>query len=624
MDRHSALAATAALFFALTASAQSLRVDPPHWWIGTPTNRLELLVSSDAELSSATVSGQGITVVSDVAAANPRYRYVTVEIQPGAKPGSATVAAEAGRKKIRAEWKLKERRPRALAPGLSQRDLIYLVTPDRFANGNPSNDDVAGMTERGVDRAHNYKRHGGDLAGMTAHLDYVKSLGATAVWPMPLLENDMPAASYHGYAITDHYRIDPRYGSHLDYINWVDGLHARGMKAIKDMVFNHVGTGHYLYQSPPDSSWFNAWPSAPAADPRAKARGEEKPAFTSIHRYQTLYDPYASARDRERQTDGWFVGSMPDVNGRDPHCARYFIQNSLWWIEEAQLDGFRVDTWLYPDQAFMREWMAAVKAFEPQFYVYSESWVHSAHAQAFYLETHPDLTGAADFPMYWGLKKAVERPSGWNEGMADVYNALAADYLYGFDRAGDHLVTFLDNHDEGRFFGKVGKDLDRFKLGLGMLYTLRGIPSIYYGTELLYSALDDHGSMRQDFAGGWPGDKTSGFTGQGLTADQREAQAYVRQLGALRAAHPLIGTGNFMQFTPDMGSFAYAWYSDTEVILVLANGDDRAHRWPTERVAELGITPSTSFTDLIQGGTVTAGAELTFPAKGIRMLRASR
>lgn len=624
MDRHSALAATAALFFAVTASAQSLRVDPPHWWIGTPTNRLELLVSSDAELSSATVSGQGITVVSDVAAANPRYRYVTVEIQPGAKPGSATVAAEAGRKKIRAEWKLKERRPRALAPGLSQRDLVYLVTPDRFANGNPSNDDVAGMTERGVDRAHNYKRHGGDLAGMTAHLDYVKSLGATAVWPMPLLENDMPAASYHGYAITDHYRIDPRYGSHLDYIQWVDGLHARGMKAIKDMVFNHVGTGHYLYQSPPDSSWFNAWPSAPAADPRAKARGEEKPAFTSIHRYQTLYDPYASARDRERQTDGWFVGSMPDVNGRDPHCARYFIQNSLWWIEEAQLDGFRVDTWLYPDQAFMREWMAAVKAFEPQFYVYSESWVHSAHAQAFYLETHPDLTGAADFPMYWGLKKAVERPSGWNEGMADVYNALAADYLYGFDRAGDHLVTFLDNHDEGRFFGKVGKDLDRFKLGLGMLYTLRGIPSIYYGTELLYSALDDHGAMRQDFAGGWPGDKTSGFTGQGLTADQREAQAYVRQLGALRAAHPLIGTGNFMQFTPDMGSFAYAWYSDTEVILVLANGDDRTHRWPTERVAELGITPSTSFTDLIQGGTVTAGAELTFPAKGIRMLRASR
>ena len=404
-------------------------MDPPHWWVGTPVNRLELLVSSDAELSSASVSAPGVVVVSDVAAANPRYRYVTVEIQPGAKPGSATVVAEAGRKKIRAEWKLKERRPRAMAPGLSQRDLIYLVTPDRFANGDPSNDDVAGMTERGSDRNDNYKRHGGDLAGMTAHLDYVKSLGATAVWPMPLLENDMPAASYHGYAITDHYRIDPRYGTHSDYVNWVDGLHVRGMKAIKDMVFNHVGTGHYLYQSPPDSSWFNAWPSAPATDPRAKARGEEKPAFTSIHRYQTLYDPYASARDRGRQTDGWFVGSMPDVNGRDPHCARYFIQNSLWWIEEAQLDGFRVDTWLYPDQAFMREWMAAVKAFEPKFYVYSESWVHSAHAQAFYLETNPDLTGAADFPIYWGLKKAVERPSGWNEGMADVYNALAADYL---------------------------------------------------------------------------------------------------------------------------------------------------------------------------------------------------
>jgi glycosidase len=344
----------------------------------------------------------------------------------------------------------------------------------------------------------------------------------------------------------------------------------------------------------------------------------------SIHRYQTLYDPYGSERDRQLQTDGWFDGSMPDVNGRDPHCARYFIQNSLWWIEEAQLDGIRVDTWLYPDQAFLREWMAAVKAFEPQLYVYSESWVHSAHAQAFYLETHPDLTGAADFPMYWGLKKAVERPSGWNEGMADVYNALASDYLYGLDRAGDHLVTFLDNHDEGRFFGKVGKDLDRFKLGIGMLYTLRGIPSVYYGTELLYSALDDHGSMRQDFAGGWPGDRNSGFSGQGLNAEQREAQAYMRQLGALRAAEPLIGSGNFKQFTPDMGSFAYAWYSDAEVILVLANGDARDHQWPTERVAELGIRDGSQGVDLLSAATFTLGAQLDFPAKGIRILKFSR
>lgn len=613
-----------ALIAAGSAAAQTLRVDPPHWWVGTPYNRIELLVSADVPLRAAHVQGPGIHVVSDVPASNPRYRYVTVELEPGSKPATAAVVARTDQGKVRAEWGLKARRPRTAAPGLNQRDLIYLLTPDRFANGDPRNDDVEGLTERGVDRNHNYKRHGGDLAGMIAQLDYVKSLGVTAVWPMPLLENDMPAASYHGYAITDHYRIDPRYGTHADYLKWADGLHARGMKAIKDMVFNHVGTGHYLYQSPPDSSWFNAWPSAPANDPRAKARGEEKPAFTSLHRYQTLYDPYASDRDRVRQTDGWFVGSMPDVNGRDPHCARYFIQNSLWWIEEAQLDGFRVDTWLYPDQAFLRDWMAAVKSFESQFYVFSESWVHSAHAQAFYLKTHPDLPGAADFPMYWGLKKAVERPSGWNEGMADVYNALASDYLYGVDRAGDHLVTFLDNHDEGRFFGKVGKDLDRFKLGLGMLYTMRGIPSIYYGTELLYSALDDHGSMRQDFAGGWPGDRSSGFTGQGLTAEQREAQRFVRQLGALRAAQPLIGGGSFKQFTPDMGSFAYAWYSDAEVILVLANGDARDHQWPTERVAELGIHDGSQGVDLLSGAPATLGAQLEFPAKGIRIVKFSR
>ena len=226
--------------------------------------------------------------------------------------------------------------------------------------------------------------------------------------------------------------------------------------------------------------------------------------------------------------------------------------------------------------------------------------------------------------MYWGLKKAVERPSGWNEGMADVYNALAADYLYGFDRAGDHLITFLDNHDEGRFFGKVGRDFARFKLGLGMLYTLRGVPTIYYGTELLFAAKDDHGAMRQDFAGGWPGDKSSGFTGQGLAPEQKEAQAYLRQLGALRAEQKLIGQGRFMQFTPDMGSFAYAWYSDSEVILVLANGDEVLRTWPVERFAELGLKPGTPVSDLLIGGGFNAEASLDFGAKGIRVLKFSR
>jgi len=612
------------LIVGVSASAQSLRIDPPHWWVGTPYPRVELLVQADAPLTEVHVQGQGVRLVSDEPAANPRYRYVTVELAADTRPGTVAVVARTAKGKVRAEWPLKTRRARTQAPGLTQRDLIYLLTPDRFANGDPTNDDLAGMAERGVDRKHNYQRHGGDLAGMTSQLDYIKSLGATAVWPMPLLENDMPAASYHGYAITDHYRIDPRYGTHEDYVRWADGLHARGMKAIKDMVFNHVGTGHYLFQNPPDSSWFNAWPTDRSQTDSEKALGRYKAPFNSIHRYQTLYDPYASVRDRVRHTDGWFDGSMPDVNGRDPHCARYLIQNSLWWIEEAQLDGFRVDTWLYPDQAFLRDWMAAVKSFEPAFYVFSESWVHSAHAQAFYLQTHSDLTGAADFPMYWGLKKAVERPSGWNEGMADVYNALAADYLYGADRAGDRMVTFLDNHDEGRFFGKVGKDMERFKLGLGMLYTLRGIPCLYYGTELLYAAQDDHGAMRQDFAGGWSGDQSSGFTGQGLTADQRAAQAYLRQLGALRASEPLIGGGSFMQFTPDMGSFAYAWYSDREVVLVLVNGDDRAHRWPVARFGELGISAQTRWTDALDGTESTAGSDVEFRPKSIRILKANR
>lgn len=605
-------------FFVLAATmlahGQDVRIDPPNWWVGMPGGHVELLVHSARGVESVSIQGDQVWLVEDEAAANAQYHYVTMSV--AAKAPAQTVkilVKEKGRRRAKVvHYELKARdATRRRLMGLSPRDQMYLITPDRFANGDTRNDRVRGMKERGLDRSDGYARHGGDLKGIVDQLDYIESLGSTAIWTMPVLVNDMEDGSYHGYAITDHYEVDPRFGSNQDYIDYCEALHSRDMKVVMDMIFNHTGKEHHLFLNPPDSNWFNEWEGY-----------ENGYVETSNHRYQTSFDPYASHFDRVRYSDGWFVHTMTDINGRDEHMAQYLIQNSIWWIETCGIDAFRVDTYPYPGLDFMRQWSTAISAVYPDFFIFGESWVHDAHAQAYMLNDQPDLDAGADFVLYYALKSAMEKPSGWIDGVSRVYSGLAADYLYR-DKAKD-MVIFLDNHDEGRFVGKIDGDKDKYRIGLGMLYSLRGIPCLYYGTEILYREEDDHGAMRQDMAGGWEGDESNVFTGENLSADQQEALAYVRHLAQARANEPLIGTASFMQWHPIGGMYAYAWYDETGALMVFVNMDNEAQTFDLARAAEIGVTEGAEAQNVLDGGVETLGAERSVPPMSITWLKIER
>lgn len=625
-----ALAMVGVSFSAFGTKELHVRMDPPNWWVGMPGNSVELLVETARQEAIASIvltKAQGVRILKDEVAQNSAYHYVTLVIEPSAPAQTLAfmVKTEKGRKYTH-YYEIEARdASRRSQMGLNSRDLLYLVTPDRFANGNPSNDQVRGMDEQTLDRSEGYQRHGGDLEGLTAHLDYIASLGATAVWTMPVLVNDMPRASYHGYAITDHYRVDPRFGGHGAYKAYANALHAKDMKLVMDMVPNHIGTAHRFYQNPPDSNWINAWPGRPETD----KNGEVGKPFITNHRYATLYDPYAAPSDHQQFTDGWFVSSMVDVNQRDRHCAQYLIQNALWWIEEIGVDAFRVDTWIYPDQNFLDQWSTAIHSVYPDFFIFSESWVHNEHSQQYFLDRHPTLDGAADFMMYQAWKEALEKPTTWNGGLNHFYMNLAADYLY---REPENFIVFLDNHDEGRFFAKVKEDKDLYKVGLAMLYTMRGIPCLYYGTEVLMKAENDHGAMRQDFYGGWTGDAKNAFTGEGLTSDEAEALAFVRELADLRKAHPVIGTGALRQWAPYNDVYAYAWSSDEEVLLVMVNRNgnpqyfdlNRMGDWLKEVSALEVVLESKPLGDLPSAGGLQAAVETgsyLMASNGVTILR---
>ena len=580
-----ALAMMTVTFSAFGTRDLPVRMDPPNWWVGMPGNSVELLVETLRQEAIASVTltqGQGVRMLKDEAAQNSAYHYVTLVIEPSAPAQTLvfTVKTEKGRKYSHYYHLEARDASRRSHMGLDSRDFIYLVTPDRFANGNLANDQVRELEEQTLDRSEGYQRHGGDLEGLTAHLDYIASLGATAVWTMPVLVNDMPRASYHGYAITDHYRVDPRFGGHRAYKAYAEALHAKDMKLVMDMVPNHIGTAHRFYQNPPDSNWINAWPGQPKTD----KNGEVGEPLITNHRYATMYDPYAAPSDKAQFTDGWFVSSMVDVNQRDRHCAQYLVQNAIWWIESIGVDAFRVDTWIYPDQSFLNQWSTAIHAVYPDFFIFSESWVHNEHSQQYFLDQHPTLDGAADFMMYQAWKEALEKPTSWNGGLNHFYMNLAADYLY---REPENFVVFLDNHDEGRFFAKVKEDKDLYKMGLAMLYTMRGIPCLFYGTEVLMRAESDHGAMRQDMFGGWEGDTKNAFTGENLTGDEAEALAFVRELADLRTAHPVIGTGSLRQWAPYNDVYAYAWYNEEELVLVLVNRSEMLQKFAAKRLHPL-------------------------------------
>ena len=552
------------------------RVDPPHWWVGLGDGELQLLVYGSGISSwEPSLSHPGIRLMRAQKTTNTNYLFLELALEDGLEPGTVMLHFSKDKKHYARPFELRARTDWQPA-GLGPQDMMYLIMPDRFANGDPANDVVEGMHDQSLDRSNDYFRHGGDLAGITARLDYLQDLGITAIWLNPVLENNQPKASYHGYAATDLYRIDPRLGSHQDYLDFTAACRSRGIKVVMDIIHNHWGDQHPLYTNLVSSEWIHQWPE-----------------FTrTTYKDFTLMDPYAAEADRKLMTDGWFDTHMPDLNQQDPLLARYIIQNNLWWVEEAGTDALRMDTWAYSDPKFLETWSAAVRKAYPGLGLFAETWVHGGVVQAFYhgntildKKFQPDMPGLTDFQSYYAINEALTKSDGWTEGVTRLYLTLAKDFVY---RDPSLNVVFLDNHDLSRFFGVVGRNDAKFRAGIDWLMTVRGIPMLYYGTEILMGELADAhgGSVRKDFPGGWSTDSTDKFSAAGRTEAENQAFDYVRGMARWRKANAVLHSGRLTQFVPQDGVYVFFRYNEQKTVMTVLNASAKERSLSLNRFAE--------------------------------------
>ncbi|RKD20150.1 alpha-amylase [Pelobium manganitolerans] len=557
------------------------RVEPMFWFTKMHNNKLQLLVhGKNIAAKEVSLSYPGVTLQKVNKVENPNYLFLDLQISPQAKAGKFNIAfTQKGKKQLRYVYELKDRDTSAnRIQGVSQKDFVYLLMPDRFSNGDLSNDVVKGLQETALNRDSMYYRHGGDLQGLINHLDYLKDLGVTTVWMTPAIENDMRKASYHGYAATDHYKIDPRFGTNALYKQYVETCHAKGLKVIKDVVHNHIGLNHWFYNDLPMRDWLNQWP-----------------AYTQTsYRDQPVMDPHASEADKKKMLDGWFVPSMPDLNQRNVYVQNYLTQNHIWWIEYAGIDGLRLDTYPYNDPEFMADWALKLKAEFPHLSVFGETLVNSVAAQAFFtggntvnrgFDTH--LPGITDAVLKDAIYEGLNGKTGWVDGINRIYATLAQDFLY---QDATQNCIFLDNHDMSRFYSVVGEDFDKYKMGMAMLLTMRGIPQMYYGTEILmknFSAPD--GLVRSDFPGGWPSDKVNKFIATGRTAQENEAFNFVKTLANFRKNSLALQNGKLMQYVPEQDVYVYFRFMPGQTngtVMVIINNSDETKALNTRRFAE--------------------------------------
>ncbi|TKC08226.1 alpha-amylase [Pedobacter polaris] len=551
------------------------RIEPMNWWIGFKDQSLQLLVRGNRIADrTITLNYAGVKLVNVQKVENPNYLFLNLKISSTTKSGTFPILfTKKGEKVISYNYELKSRTNHTA--GITNKDFIYLIMPDRFANGDLSNDQIKGMKDKHFSRDSMYYRHGGDLQGIINKLPYLQDLGVTTLWLNPVLENDEYVTSYHGYANTENYQIDRRFGNNALYKKLVDECHKRGMKMIKDLVHNHIGDQHFLFLDPPSKDWFHQWP---------KYTG-------TTYKDQTLFDPYASSADKRLMTDGWFDKHMPDVNQQNSLVKKYITQSHIWWIEYAGLDGFRLDTYAYNDRDFMAEWAKAVSAEFPKFTYFGETWVNGTANQVFFTEgntanQHFDtkLQGVTDFQTYFAINETLNGKFGWTDGVNRLYSVLASDYQY---KDPTRNVLFLDNHDTDRFLSKVGEDFNKYKSGIILLLSLRGIPQMYYGTEILMKNFaNPDGKVRDDFPGGWNGDKVNKFTATGRNEKENEAYNFVKKLANYRKNNAVLQTGKMMQFVPEKGIYIYFRYNNDKTVMVVMNTNDQVEDLETARFLE--------------------------------------
>lgn len=580
---------------------------PEFWWAGMKNPELQILLYGE-QISNAdvTLTGKGVILKEVVKQENPNYLLLYLDLTE-ADAQTLTIRLKQGKKLTEIPYELKARvRKGEDIKGFTAEDVLYLIMPDRFANGNQENDIIKGMKESTTDRNNLYARHGGDLQGIANHLTYISDLGATAIWLNPTQENDMKEGSYHGYAITDYYQIDRRFGTNQEFKELVKQAHSQGLKVVMDMIFNHCGNENYLFADKPSKEWFNF------------SSNYVQTSFKTAN----VMDIHASNYERRIATDGWFASVMPDFNQRNRHVARYLIQNSIWWIEYAGINGIRQDTHPYADFDFMSQWCKEVNEEYPYFNIVGETWLNSNVQIAYWQKDskiaapkNSYLPTVMDFPLQGLMNQAFDEETGeWGGGLYRLYDYLSQDLVYANPMG---LLTFLDNHDTSRFASDKDKanNLTRYKQALAFMLTTRGIPQIYYGTEILMSGNKGNGdgALRRDFPGGWKGDEINAFSEKGRTALQNEAFNYTRKLLQWRKGNLAVTKGNMKHFSIRQGVYVYQREYNGQSVVVFMNGTNSSQELELTPYRE--VLPSDSSTDLLSEKTIKLTDKLSLNSR---------
>ena len=558
------------------------RIEPPFWWSGMQEPELQIMLFGEALAEfEVKLEGEQIEFMGAYTLQNKNYLFVSVNINNAPAQEFKIILTKRGTKKIVKYKLLKREKESKNRPGFNSSDAIYLITPDRFVNGSTENDNIEGYSDFS-NRKDDYGRHGGDIKGICDRLEYIKNLGFTAIWLNPLLENNMPKASYHGYATTDFYKVDPRFGSNKDYRDLVAKAEKLGLKVIMDQIVNHIGSNHWWMKDLPDSSWLN--------NTRSKKR--------TNHIHQISLDPHKSTADYIAFKDGWFVESMPDLNQQNQFVAKYLSQNSIWWVEFSGISGIRMDTYPYADTEFIDNWSCDVMNEYPNFNIVGEEWTTNPIISSYWqrgsklTNHHSCLPTVMDFPVQSVLARATENQN----GIMQLYETLTNDHLYGNL---NNLIVFGDNHDMDRLYKQVNSDFKRLKIGLGLCYTLRGLPQIYCGTELLFTNAKegDHGEIRQEFSGGWKDHSANALKPQTLTKNQTETQDWLKTLGEYRQKHSSLQSGKMIHFVPKDGVYVFFRINDIEKHMIVVNTNKQERLLNTNRFIEI-IKPTSQFRDI--------------------------
>lgn len=598
----------------ISSNAQ-INIYPTHWWVGMKNNVLQLMLHAENNLNKNITCKDPLVKITNVfQPENKHYLFVDVEILPNAKPGKYLFTIKG---QTSFQYELKQRAiDKQLHQGVHSSDLVYLIMPDRFVNGNTSNDAFKDLRDSISDRNNPYARHGGDIAGISSKLDHLKKMGVTTLWMTPMLENNMPRtlegkywmSGYHGYWITDHYKIDKRFGSNEEYKNLIKSAHQKGLKIIQDAVYNHVGKYHHTVLDIPMKDWLNQWSSYQGAN----------------HREEVFMDPYASEIDKKIMIGGWFVPHLPDLNLSNPYCAKFIIQNTIWATEEFGLDGWRVDTYKYCDEKFLNTINAALEREFPSLTVFGEAWTNSVPASAYFAQNNikanfnHNLQGVIDFPINTAILDGVNQSFGWTEGIMKLYMTLSQDFLY---KNPNRNCIFLDNHDTNRFFSMVGEDLSKYKMALGLLFTLRGIPQVYYGTEILMKNFKDpnDAAVRKDYPGGWTTDSINKFDVTSLSSSELEAYNYFSKLANFRKTSLAITSGSTKQYIPQDGIYVYFKTHGNDRLMCIVNTNNSISELQLDRFSESTRGISSTVDVLAENKKEPLSEKIVLPAKSFKI-----